>query len=131
MLSFTNNPEFGHITTFGGHPVSCAAALANLEILTSEKEIIEQVEEKGLMFEEVLKNHPLIKNIRRKGLLMSIELENTEINLAAMKSMLENGLITDPFFFMPNAFRIAPPLVITKEEIGMILRILDLSLKLI
>jgi acetylornithine/succinyldiaminopimelate/putrescine aminotransferase len=128
MLSFTNNPEFGHITTFGGHPVSCSAALANLEILISEKEIIEQVEEKGLMYEEALKSHPLVKNIRRKGLLMSIGLETTEINLAAMKSMLENGLITDPFFFMPNAFRIAPPLVITKEEIENTIEIIIMSL---
>ncbi len=119
MLSFTNNPEFGHITTFGGHPVSCAAALANLDVLLNEKEIIEQVEEKGLMYEEALKNHPLVKKIRRKGLLMSIELESIESNFAAMKAMLENGLITDPFFFLPNAFRIAPPLIISKEEIEM------------
>ena len=108
MLSFTNNPEFGHITTFGGHPVSCAAALANLIVLLNEKEIIEHVEEKGLMYEEALKSHSLVKKIRRKGLLMSIELETIGLNLKVMKKMLKNDLITDPFFFMPNAFRIRP-----------------------
>lgn len=117
MLTFTGNPEFGHITTFGGHPVCAAAALANLEVLTQNPEIINHVEEKGEMYEKALSGHKLIKNIRRKGLLMSIELPSIDINLKAMKALMENGLITDPFFFMPQAFRIAPPLTITNNEI--------------
>ncbi len=128
LLSFTKNPECGHITTFGGHPVSCAAALANIEVLLSEKEIIESVEEKGLMFENALKNHPLIKKIRRKGLLMSLELKDTMTNLAVMKEFLNNGLVTDPFLFMPNAFRIAPPLIITKSEIQITIELIIKSL---
>lgn len=116
MLSFTSNPEFGHITTFGGHPVSAAAALANLKVLV-ESGIIEQVERKGLIYEERLSAHPRVKKIRRKGLLMSVELESVDTNNLAMKKLLENGLVTDPFFFMPQAFRIAPPLIITEEEI--------------
>jgi acetylornithine/succinyldiaminopimelate/putrescine aminotransferase len=116
MLSFTSNPEFGHITTFGGHPVSAAAALANLEVLV-DSGIMEQVERKGRMYEERLSVHPRIKKIRRKGLLMSVELESVVVNSRAMKRLLENGLVTDPFFFMPQAFRIAPPLIITEEEI--------------
>ena len=121
MLSLTNNPEFGHITTFGGHPVSCAAALANLEVLVNEKEIIQQVEAKGMLFEVTLTKFPMVKKIRRKGLLRSVELESPELNIKVMKELLNNGLVTDPFFFMPNAFRIAPPLVTTKEEIEKII----------
>jgi acetylornithine/succinyldiaminopimelate/putrescine aminotransferase len=128
MLSLTKKPEFGHITTFGGHPVSCAAALANLEILSKEKSIILQVEKKGLYYEEALKSHTLVKKIRRKGLLMSIELENVNINFHAMKAMIDNGLVTDPFFFMPNAFRIAPPLIISKEEIRLTIELITRSL---
>ena len=116
MLSFTNNPDFGHITTFGGHPVSAAAALANLDVLTSEK-IISEVEEKGKMYEDALEEHRNVVKVRRKGLLMSVELKSLDANHKAMKKMLEYGLVTDPFFFMPHAFRIAPPLIITHKEI--------------
>lgn len=117
MLSFTNNPDFGHITTFGGHPVSAAAAMANLEVLTSSG-IIEEVEEKGQLYEDALSAHKKVKKVRRKGLLMGIELESPEMNHRAMKKLLENGLVTDPFFFMPHAFRIAPPLVITNDQVN-------------
>jgi len=116
MLSFTSKPEFGHITTFGGHPVCAAAALANLDVLT-KTEIIDIVEKKGRLYEEKLSFHPLVKKIRRKGLLMSVELESTVINNRVMKVMLKNGLVTDPFFFMPQAFRISPPLIISEAEI--------------
>jgi len=128
MLSLSNKPEFGHITTFGGHPVNCAAALANLEVLSEEKNIILQVEEKGLLYVEELEKHPLVRKIRRKGLLMSMELENVETNFMAMKALLDNGLVTDPFFFMPNAFRIAPPLIISKEEIRLTIELIIQSL---
>lgn len=128
MLSLTNNPDFGHITTFGGHPVSSAAALANLEILNVEKNIISEVEEKGRFYEDALALHPKVVKVRRKGLLMSIELESVEINFKAMKAMLENGLVTDPFFFMPQAFRISPPLTITKTEVLMTIDLIFKSL---
>lgn len=117
MLAFTNNPDFGHITTFGGHPVSAAAALANLEVLLSEKDIMAEVEAKGKLYKDALENHPKVLKIRRKGLLMSVELESPEMNQKAMKALLENNLVTDPFFFMPQAFRIAPPLIITIEQV--------------
>lgn len=129
MLAFTGNPEFGHITTFGGHPVCAAAALANLEVLTGDCHIISTVEEKGALYQEKLSKHPLVKKIRRKGLLMSVEMPAPETNLKAMKALLDKGLITDPFFFMPQAFRISPPLIITQQEIemtiGLIIEALD------
>lgn len=124
MLTFTGNPEFGHITTFGGHPVCAAAALANLEVLTQNPEIINHVEEKGEMYEKALSGHKLVKKIRRKGLLLSVELPSIDINLKAMKALMENGLITDPFFFMPQAFRIAPPLTINRDEIEITVNLL-------
>jgi acetylornithine/succinyldiaminopimelate/putrescine aminotransferase len=129
MLAFTNNPDFGHITTFGGHPVCAAAALANLQVLTENPELIDEADEKGALFEKALTTHRAVTKIRRKGLLMSIELKSTETNAQAMKLLLEEGLITDPFFFMPQAFRIAPPLIITHQQIGesidKILQVLD------
>lgn len=128
MVSLTNRPDFGHITTFGGHPVSAAAALANLQVLTDQPEIISGVEEKGKMYEDALLGHPAVKQIRRKGLLMSVELESTETNHKVMKALLNSGLVTDPFFFMPQAFRIAPPLIITKEEIEETIDLIQKSL---
>ncbi len=129
MLAFTGNPEFGHITTFGGHPVCAAAALANLKVLTTDNHIISSAEAKGAMYEEKLSTHPLVKKIRRKGLLMSVELPSVEVNMKAMKALLDKGLVTDPFFFMPQAFRIAPPLIINQQEtemtIGLIIEVLD------
>lgn len=116
MLSLTENPDFGHITTFGGHPVSAAAALANLEVLTTPPEIWKNAELIGKKFEEALSSLSMVKKIRRKGLLLSIELDSIETNQRAMKNLLQLGLVTDPFFFMPQAFRIAPPLTITEEE---------------
>lgn len=129
MLAFTSNPDFGHITTFGGHPVSAAAALANLQVLTENPELIAEADEKGAQFEQTLSPHPAVVRVRRKGLLMSIELNSTETNARAMKLLLDEGLITDPFFFMPQAFRIAPPLTITRQQISesivKILQVLD------
>lgn len=129
MLAFTSNPDFGHITTFGGHPVCAAAALANLQVLTENPELIAEADEKGAQFEQALSPHPAVVKVRRKGLLMSIELNSIETNARAMKLLLDEGLITDPFFFMPQAFRIAPPLTITpqqiSESIGKIMQVLD------
>jgi len=129
MFTLTNNPNLGHITTFGGHPVSAAGALANLETLIDNEEIIMQVEEKGLRYEMALKNLEGIKNIRRIGLQISIELEDIETTTRAMKALLENGLVSDQFLFMPNAFRIAPPLIITNDEIDLTIDLIIRSFK--
>jgi len=128
MACFTNNPALGHITTFGGHPVSAAAALANLNVMVRDEHIIGEVERKGQLYEEAVSEMPLVRKVRRKGLLMSVELDSIETNLEVMKKLLENGLVTDPFFFMPNAFRIAPPLIITDEEIELTVELLEKSL---
>lgn len=118
MRSLTHNPELGHITTFGGHPVSCAAGLTALNYLVKTR-IFEAAEEKANIFIDRLSGHPAIRAIRHKGLMIGIDLENIEKNQKLMKIFVENGLIADSFLFRPQAFRIAPPLVISEEEIQM------------
>lgn len=115
MQTLTDNPVLGHITTFGGHPVSCAAGLAAWEVVQSEN-LVAQVEEKGKLFEQLL-NHPRIKAKRRVGLLMALEFESFEQNKRIIDTCIANGVLTDWFLFAPHCMRIAPPLTITTEEI--------------
>jgi acetylornithine/N-succinyldiaminopimelate aminotransferase len=115
MSSLSKNPILGHITTFGGHPVSCAASIATLEVLLSEK-LIEQVEAKEKLFRKLLV-HSKIKSIKGKGLLLSVEFDSYEKNKAIIDKCIENGLITDWFLFNAHSMRIAPPLTITEDEI--------------
>ena len=115
MQQLSNNPVLGHITTFGGHPVSCAAGIAALEVLREEK-LIEQIEEKSNLFVQELQ-HKKIKYLRAKGLLIAIELESSELVLASIQGCLANNLFSDWFLFAPNCIRIAPPLTISLDEI--------------
>lgn len=108
------DPELGHITTFGGHPVSCAAAMAGIEIVCG---VLDQVEDKGRRIEERIKNSSLIKKIRRKGLMLGVEVIDPDIRKPLTESCLRNGMIIDWFLFHPATFRIAPPLIITHQEI--------------
>lgn len=115
MGAFKNNPLLGHITTFGGHPVSSAASLATIEVIL-EGDLIEQVESKANLFKKLL-IHPKIKSIRNKGLMMAVEFESFEVLKPIIDRAIEKGIITDWFLFCDDAMRIAPPLVITHEEI--------------
>ena len=115
MKTLSHDPILGHITTFGGHPVNCAAALANIEVLQQEK-IIEEVDAKGAYIEEKLA-HPLVKEIRRIGMFFAIEMEDFEVVNAVVRKNIEKGLISYWFLSTNHAFRIAPPLTITFEEI--------------
>ncbi|WP_461642224.1 aspartate aminotransferase family protein [Labilibaculum euxinus] len=114
--TFKSNPMLGHITTFGGHPVCCAAAKAALEVLLEEN-IVDDVQRKGELFVTLLKDHPMVKGFRQLGLFIAVIVESQEIMLAIMKEAYELGVIMDPFLFCAGAFRIAPPLNITDEEI--------------
>jgi len=116
MKVFANNPLLGHITTFGGHPVSCAAALATLEFIQSSS-IIEEVKEKEKLFLKRLV-HPAIRHVRSAGLWLAVELDSFEQVQLVIKKCLEKGLITDWFLFNDRSIRIAPPLIITIEEIN-------------
>jgi len=115
MSSLKNHPVLGHITTFGGHPVCCAAGLASLKIIT-EKNIYKYVHHKGELFKHLLR-HTKIKDVRGKGLMLAVEFENTEISNKVIRRCMKNGVITDSFLFAPNCMRIAPPLIIKEEEI--------------
>nr|MCU0385705.1 aminotransferase class III-fold pyridoxal phosphate-dependent enzyme [Flavihumibacter sp.] len=115
MDQFTLNPVLGHITTFGGHPVSCAAGLAALNVLLKEK-WIRDVPEKEALFRELLV-HPAIQAIRSRGLLIAVEFESFEFNKRVIDRCISNGVLTDWFLFGSNCLRIAPPLSITKKEI--------------
>lgn len=131
MRALTYNPVLGHITTFGGHPVSCAASLATVKVLEEEK-LIEQVNEKAALFLSCLK-HPFIKEIRHAGLMMAVEFQDFKTVKAIIDHAIELGLITDWFLFCDNSLRIAPPLVITSEEIkkacNMLLQAIDIVYK--
>jgi acetylornithine/succinyldiaminopimelate/putrescine aminotransferase len=116
MDLFTENPVLGHITTFGGHPVSCAAGLAVLKTLLAQPELITDVARKEALFHELLV-HPKIRHVRSAGLWFAVELEDFDQIQATIAVCLERGLITDWFLWNERSLRIAPPLTITEEEI--------------
>lgn len=115
MGAFKNNPLLGHITTFGGHPVSAAASLATIKVI-QEDNLLDQVEVKAELFKKLLK-HPKIKGIRNKGLMMAVEFESFDVLKPIIDLAIEKGVITDWFLFCDDAMRIAPPLIITAEQI--------------
>ncbi|MDR2890239.1 MAG: aminotransferase class III-fold pyridoxal phosphate-dependent enzyme [Alistipes sp.] len=140
MSLLSHDPALGHITTFGGHPVCCAAGLAALEFLVrdgsraigangsvlSEVEakgtglggsVLSKVESKGAMFEEVIGVHPAVVEIRRAGLLIAVELGNSAKMYRLMELFVARGVVSDWFLFCDTAFRISPPLTITEAEI--------------
>jgi acetylornithine/succinyldiaminopimelate/putrescine aminotransferase len=115
MHTLTNNPVLGHITTFGGHALSCAAGLAMFKVLL-ETDLIQKVKEKEALFRSLLV-HPKIKAVRSAGLWMAVELEDFDFLQKVIQGCLKKGLITDWFLFNSKSLRIAPPLVITEAEI--------------
>ena len=123
MSTLTHNPVLGHITTFGGHPVCCAAGLAAMKFLQDNK-IVEDVERKGALYEELLKDHPAVKEIRRAGLLLAVELGESEKLYRIMDLFIERGILSDWFLFCDTAFRISAPLVISDDEIRDSVRII-------
>ena len=116
MSTVTFDPVLGHITTFGGHPVCCAAGLAAMRFLIDNK-VVEDVERKGAMYEELLRDHPAVKEIRRSGLLLAVELGASEKLYRLMDLFIEEGILSDWFLYCDTAFRISPPLIISDEEI--------------
>ena len=116
MNTLQSNPVLGHITTFGGHPVCCAAGLAATRYLIDNK-VVEGVERKGALFESLLSGHPNVVEIRRNGLLLAVELGSSERLYKIMDMFIERGILSDWFLYCDTAFRISPPLVITDAEI--------------
>ncbi len=117
MKVLSHNPVLGHITTFGGHPVSCATGLKHLQLLLKDdQKIIKKVNDKAAFLKELLSTN-YIKEIRNKGLLMAIEFENAKINHEVISTCYQNGILTDWFLYADNCLRIAPPLIISEAEI--------------
>ena len=115
MSVLAENPILGHITTFGGHPVCCAAGLATLEALLEEN-MLNGIDEKEVLLKSLLV-HPAIKEVRGKGLMLCIQLETFKQVEDISKLCIENGVIVDWFLHCDTALRIAPPLIITHDEI--------------
>ncbi len=116
MSKLTHEPMLGHITTFGGHPVVCAAATACLDVLSKEN-WISQADAKGQILEEMLSSNSEITEIRRIGLMFAIDMESFDRVKLVVDRCLELGLISFWFLSHPYSFRLSPPLSITKEEI--------------
>lgn len=115
MKVLRNNPLLGHISTFGGHPVSAAASLATLRVIR-EEQLYARAEEKAARIKQHLQ-HPAIKEIRNKGLMMAVEFASFEELKAVIDRAVAKGIITDWFLYCDNSMRIAPPLTISMEEI--------------
>jgi acetylornithine/succinyldiaminopimelate/putrescine aminotransferase len=127
MDVFTDNPVLGHITTFGGHPVCCAAGIAAMKALLEEG-WIETVLQKEKLFKSLLV-HPKIKAVRSFGLWMAVEFDSFETNKKVIDACIPDGVLTDWFLFAPNCLRISPPLIISDEQIekacGIIMKACD------
>ena len=122
MWALTGDPVLGHITTFGGHPLSCAAGLASLQVLLEEP-WIGAVAQKEALFRELLV-HPMIRAVRSCGLLIAVEFDSFETNKRIIDACIAKGLLTDWYLFAPQCLRIAPPLMITEDEIREACRII-------
>lgn len=115
MQMLSHDPVLGHITTFGGHPLCCASGLAAMHVLL-EEHLMDTVLNKGALFRKNLQ-HPLIKNIRGKGLFLSLEFEDEDLNKKIIHRCLDKGVLVDWFLFASTCLRIAPPLTITETQI--------------
>ena len=116
MDAFTENPILGHITTFGGHPVCCAAGMMAMKVLIEEN-ISDSVKEKEELFKSLLV-HSKIKAVRSFGLWMAVEFDSFGTNKKIIDNCIASGMMTDWFLFAPNCMRISPPLLISKKEIS-------------
>jgi acetylornithine/succinyldiaminopimelate/putrescine aminotransferase len=116
MNTIRNKPVLGHITTFGGHPLTCAAACAALDVLNHEIDL-DSILAHGAFIKSQLNNF-IIKDIRGIGLFLGVELKNSLMIKKFLNKAFQNGLFTNAFIFNPRTFRFAPPLIIQKKELG-------------
>ena len=126
---FAKNPDLGHITTFGGHPVTCAAALGGLQALLNEK-IVDSVLEKEAFIMSKLQ-HDIIKEVRSSGMMMAVELTKRKYLKHVVNNCFEHGALIDYFLFNNKSFRLAPPLIYTLKQLDkacdILLRAMDFA----
>jgi acetylornithine/succinyldiaminopimelate/putrescine aminotransferase len=122
MNSLAENPVLGHITTFGGHPVCCAAGMAAMQVLLTEN-LIKEVPVKSELFKNIL-IHPAIKSVNSFGLWMAVEFSSAETCKKIIDHCIEQGILTDWFLFAPSSLRISPPLVISDRQIEIAAKII-------
>jgi acetylornithine/succinyldiaminopimelate/putrescine aminotransferase len=119
MRVLSHDPILGHLTTFGGHPLSCAASLEAIHILLEYK-----LPEQTIVFEKIirkyLEHHPVLREIRGRGLLLALDLKNPDHLIPAVRACREQGLLVDWFLFNNRSIRFAPPLIISEEEINFV-----------
>ena len=127
MDSLSYDPPLGHISTFGGHPLSCVASLAALSVIREEGLHL-RAEAKGSYLKEQLL-HPAFLEIRQQGLMLSLQLESTEAARRVITEAVQIGLLIDSFLFCESALRIAPPLTITEPEIDKLASLLHEAIK--
>ncbi len=128
MNCLANNPILSHITTFGGHPVSAAAALACINVIT-EEHLVDDISRKSELIVSSLKNIQGVKEIRVAGFLIAVEFDSFEINKKIIDTAISNGVIGDWFLFCDNSLRIAPPLNINDDELSTALNIIKKSIQ--
>jgi acetylornithine/N-succinyldiaminopimelate aminotransferase len=133
MSQLTKNPVLGHITTFGGHPVCCAAGMAAMKVLLKEK-LIHQVHTKEFFFRELLQ-HPKIIALRSRGLLFAVEFESEDFARKVIKHAINmpkdsERVLTDWFLFAPHCMRIAPPLTISQKDIKKACRVIQQAIEM-
>jgi acetylornithine/N-succinyldiaminopimelate aminotransferase len=129
MNTLAKEPVLGHITTFGGHPVCCSAALAGIEELEQNR-YMEEVAAKAELFKQNL-THPAIRQVNGKGLMMSLQFDSFEQNKSIIDLCMKDGLIVDWFLFAPDRLRITPPLCITPDEIKKACSVLSRNINLV
>ncbi|MDP6909439.1 MAG: aspartate aminotransferase family protein [Flavobacteriales bacterium] len=115
MTNLSHDPILGHITTFGGHPVCCAAGSACLSVI-KEDGFLETIKKKEELFRNHLQ-HTEIKEVRGMGMMLAVQLRDSEQLFPTIDRCIENGIVTDWFLFCDSAMRIAPPLTITEDQI--------------
>ena len=124
LAAFTHSPVLGHITTFGGHPVSCAAALATLRVI-QEENLLAGVAAKSALLRQEVASIPGVRAVRGRGLLLAAEMADYPTLKRVIDRALVGGVLTDWFLFCDNSLRAAPPLTISDDEIrfaGQVLR---------
>lgn len=124
MSVFKSNPVLGHITTFGGHPVCCAAGMAALDYIV-DNHLMESVDAKSKLFNELLSGNKNIVEIRSLGLLLALEFGDIELCGRICRAAVEAGVLTEGFLFCESAMRIAPPLIISEDEIREVCQLLN------